>query len=62
MTSYGILQHMYRALQQSPLKEIIEKTKFTKIEVTFDNASNYISKEFLYGCTKGLCKMYPHIK
>ena len=34
----------------------------TKVEVVHDNASNYISKEQIYGCTKGIHQLFPHIK
>ena len=40
----------------------MENRRHTKVEVTHDNAPTYISKEFLYGCTKTISMMYPHIK
>ena len=61
-TAYATLQHLYNSLSQSPMKEIIENQKFTKLEVTHDNAPCYISKEFLYGVTKGLFRKYPHLR
>ena len=56
------LQHLWHSLKQSPIKEILSDKKHTKIAVTFDNARTYISHEFLYGCTKGIVQMFPHIK
>ena len=60
--SYATLQHLWHSIQQSPIKEILSDTRRTKLEVTFDNAPNYISKYFLYGCTKGIHQLYPHLK
>ena len=40
----------------------MEDIERTKVEVTFDNASTYISKYFLYGATKRLFSKYPHLK
>lgn len=56
------LQHLWHSLLQSPIKEILSDKKHTKVAVTFDNARNYISHEFLHGCTKGIVQMFPHIK
>ena len=44
------------------IKEIIENPNHTKLEITFDNARNFKSKEFLYGATKALGLKYPHLK
>lgn len=60
--SGATLQHLMHSLQQNPLKEIFEDKMHTKVEVVHDNAANYISKEFLYGCTKGIHQFFPHIK
>ena len=61
-TSYSTLEHLYHSLEQSPLKEIMENKNHTHVEMTFDHASNYISKEYLYGCTKVIAQKYPHIR
>ena len=61
-TSYATLQHFFWSVKQSPIKEILEDPAHTRVEVICDNARNYISKEFLYGCTKTLHSMFPHLK
>ena len=61
-SSYAALEHLIHSLHQSPIKELLEDKSKTKVEISHDNASNYKSKEFLYGCTKTLSKMYPHLK
>ena len=60
--SRATLDHLYRSLNQSPIKEILENPRHTKVEICFDHASNYISRNFLYGCTKTICQMYSHIR
>ena len=49
--SYATLANLFYALKKSPIKEVLSDKKITQLEVTHDNAPNYISKEFLYGAT-----------
>ena len=61
-SSYSVLEHLIHSMHQSPIKEIMEDKSKTMVEISHDNPPNYKSKEFLYGCTKTLSKMYPHWK
>ena len=61
-TSHATLQNLFFALKKSPIKEILSNKKITQLEVTHDNAPNYISKEFLYGATKTITKMFPNLE
>ena len=61
-TSYATLQHLYESCKQPAIKEVLEDKKHTNLEVTFDNARNYISQEFVYGCTKTIFKKFPHLR
>ena len=42
-------------------KLLKDKTK-TKVIIQFDNAKNYVCKEFLYGATKRLAEKYEHLE
>ena len=61
-TAYAALQHLIHSLTKSPIKEILQDKSKTMIDITHDNAPNYKSKEFLYGSTKTLAKIFPHWK
>ena len=61
-TSYATLQHLYESCKQPAIKKVLEDKKHTRLEVTFDNARNYISQEFVYGCTKTMFKKFPHLR
>ena len=61
-TSYATLQHLYESCKQPAIKKVLEDKKYTMLEVTFDNARNYISQEFIYGCTKTMFQKFPHFR
>ena len=61
-STYSVLEHLIHSLHRSPIKELLEDKTKTMVEICHDNAPNYKSKEFLYGCTKTLSKMFPHWK
>ena len=36
-SSYASLQHLFQSMQQSPIKEILQNRRHTKLEICFDN-------------------------
>ena len=58
-SSYANLQHLLHSLKQAPLSNILESKEILKVEICTDNAPPYISREFLYGITKNLTRLYP---
>ena len=61
-TANATLQHFWHSLNQSPIKEILLDPRHTKLEISHDNAPTYKCKEFLYGATKIVSDMFPHIR
>ena len=49
-------------LKQKPIKDILIAKSKTRVQIFYDNAPNYKSKEFLYCCTKTLNNMFSALK
>ena len=58
--SNALLEHLFHSCSQSPIREMIERK--TKLEICTDNAPPYISRFFLYGCTKGMFERFPNLR
>ena len=62
-TFYATLQHLYESCNQpAAIKNVLQNKRHTRLEVTFDNARNYISQEFAYGCTNVRFKKFPNLR
>ena len=61
-SSNALLQNLFHSLGRSPIKDILSSNRITQLEVCTDNARPYISRQFLYGATKTMSRMFPNLE